>query len=102
MKLKMRKAKWVLLLTCAALSMSAHAADQAMEATTASGEKVRLLPNGRWEYVDQKKQVEAKKVFDTYPENRPPDAQGGWLGIGRTVQPGDKDYNRGTLNPKGR
>ena len=29
-------------------------------------------------------------------------AQGGWLGIGRTIQPGDKDYNRGSLNPNRR
>ena len=28
---------------------------ETLEATTASGEKVRLLPNGRWEYVDTQK-----------------------------------------------
>jgi len=25
-------------------------------------------------------------------------AQGGLFGLGRTIQPGDKDYNRGSLN----
>lgn len=29
----------------------------------------------------------------------PPGSQGGLFGIGRCVKPGDKDYNRGTLNP---
>ena len=72
-----------------------------IDATTASGDKVRLLPNGRWEFVDVAKQADARKVADTYPENhlRPEGAQGGWFG-GRYVMPGDKDYNRGTLNPK--
>jgi hypothetical protein len=74
---------------------------EAIDATTASGDKVRLLPNGRWEFVDVAKQAGAKKVADTFPENhlRPEGAQGGWMG-GRYVMPGDKDYNRGTLNPK--
>ena len=72
-----------------------------IEATTASGEKVRLHPNGRWEYVDVQKAAAAKAVADQYPENklRPMDAQGCLFGIGRCVMPGDKDYNRGTLNP---
>jgi hypothetical protein len=72
-----------------------------IEATTASGEKVRLLPNGRWEFVDVQKAAAAKVVADQYPENklRPMDAQGCLFGIGRCVMPGDKDYNRGTLNP---
>lgn len=72
-----------------------------IEATTAAGEKVQLMPDGRWKFVDQAKQVEAKKIADTYPENhlRPEGAQGGWFGT-RVLMPGDKDYNRGTLNPK--
>jgi len=72
-----------------------------IEATTASGEKVRLHPNGRWEFVDVQKAAAAKVVADQYPENklRPMDAQGCLFGIGRCVMPGDKDYNRGTLNP---
>ena len=74
---------------------------ETLEATTASGEKVRLLPNGRWEYVDTQKAVAAKVVADQYPENklRPMDAQGCLFGVGRCIMPGDKDYNRGTLNP---
>lgn len=72
-----------------------------IEATTASGEKVRLLPNGRWEYVDAQKAAVAKALADQYPENqlRPQAAQGCMFGIGRCIMPGDKDYNRGTLNP---
>lgn len=76
-------------------------AQELIEATTASGEKVRLHPNGRWEYVDVKKAAAAKAVADQYPENqlRPQAAQGCMFGIGRCIMPGDKDYNRGTLNP---
>lgn len=72
-----------------------------IEATTASGEKVRLHPNGRWEYVDTQKAAAAKVLADQYPENqlRPQAAQGCLFGIGRCIMPGDKDYNRGTLNP---
>lgn len=75
--------------------------DAVIEATTAGGDKVELMPDGRWRFVDQAKQAEAKKVADTYPQNhlRPEGAQGGWFGT-RTILPGDKDYNRGTLNPK--
>lgn len=71
-------------------------------AVTVDGQKVRLFPNGRWEYVDAAKAAEAQKAAAEYPENktRPVDAQGGVLGIGRTIMPGDKDYNRGSLNPK--
>lgn len=74
---------------------------EAIEATTVSGEKVRLHPNGRWEFVDAQKAAAAKVVADQYPENklRPMDAQGCLFGIGRCIMPGDKDYNRGTLNP---
>ena len=72
-----------------------------IEATTAAGERVQLLPDGRWKFIDEAKQAEAKKVADTYPQNhlRPEGAQGGWFGT-RVLLPGDKDYNRGTLNPK--
>lgn len=72
-----------------------------IEATTAAGDKVLLHPNGRWEYADAQKAAAARKIADQYPENRgcPPGTQGGLFGIGRCVAPGDKDYNRGTLNP---
>jgi hypothetical protein len=96
------RTSFAIALLCGAFSVSVHSAEEVVEATTVKGEKVRLLPNGRWEYVDQAKQANAKKTFDTYPENRNPDAQGGVFGLGRSINPGDKDYNRGTLNPKGR
>jgi hypothetical protein len=73
-----------------------------VEAVTKTGERVLLHPNGRWEFVESQKAAAAKKIADQFPENqvRPAQAQGGWLGLGRTIMPGDKDYNRGTLNPK--
>ena len=82
-------------------SVCAQETPQPVEATTAGGDKVVLHPNGRWEYVDGAKAAAARKTADTFPENhaRPAGAQGGWLGFGRTIVPGDKDYNRGTLNP---
>jgi hypothetical protein len=86
------------------LALPAFAADAEqkpdVEATTATGEKVLLHPNGRWEYVNVQKQTEAKKVADQYPENKgcPPGWQGGMLmGFGRCIPPGDKDYNRGSM-----
>lgn len=81
--------------------LPAAVAQELIEATTASGEKVRLHPNGRWEYLDAQKAAAAKTVADQYPENqlRPQAAQGCMFGIGRCIMPGDKDYNRGTLNP---
>jgi hypothetical protein len=74
-----------------------------VEALTADGQKVRLYPNGRWEFVDVAKAAEAQKVAAEYPENktRPVESQGIIIGgVGRYVMPGDKDYNRGSLNPK--
>lgn len=73
-----------------------------LEALTVDGQKVRLFPNGRWEYVDAAKAEEARKLAAEYPENkvRPIEAQGGVFGVGRVLMPGDKDYNRGSLNPK--
>lgn len=74
-----------------------------VEAVTADGQPVRLYPNGRWEYVDAEKAAAAQKVAAEYPENktRPLDSQGIMIGgVGRVIMPGDKDYNRGSLNPK--
>ena len=88
---------------CLALPAQADSLDRTpVEATTASGDKVRLYPNGRWEFVDAAKAAAAKQAAEQYPENRtrPVGAQGGWFGFDRVVQPGDKDYNRGSLNPK--
>jgi len=78
---------------------AARAQAPAIEATTASGEKVKLFPDGRWEYVEQRKaevQREQRRVADEKERS----SQGGLFGIGRRVQEGDKDYNRGSLNPK--
>lgn len=73
-----------------------------LAATTAGGDKVLLHPNGRWEYLDPAKAAAAQEVAGRFPENnmRPVDAQGGVFGFGRTLMPGDKEYNRGSLNPK--
>lgn len=73
-----------------------------VEAVTVNGEKVRLFPNGRWEYVDSARAAAARQTAAKYPENqtRPEGAQGGLFGVGRTIAPGDKDFNRGSLNPK--
>lgn len=76
-----------------------------LEATTVDGQKVRLFPNGRWEFTDAAKAAAAQKLAAEYPENktRPIDSQGVVIGgVGRVVMPGDKDYNRGSLNPKQR
>ena len=93
----MGRAAALILLLCA--TGAAAAQGTAIEATTASGEKVRLLPNGRWEYADPKKaepQRKAREAGDT----RERGAQGGWLGLGGKIYPGDKDYNRGSLGRK--
>jgi len=92
-------------LLAAALALPVAAQDRKpIETTTPSGERVLLHPNGRWEYVDVKKAEEARQVAQQYPENQgcPPGAQGGFFGFGRCIMPGDKDYNRGSLNPNRR
>ncbi len=85
--------------TAAATQAYAQQPAVAIEATTADGEKVLLRANGRWEYVNAARAVDAKKVADSFPENhtRPADAQGCLFGIGRCILPGDKDFNRGSL-----
>ncbi|MGH8618503.1 MAG: hypothetical protein ACREUW_12505 [Burkholderiales bacterium] len=98
--------RWMILLLVVACASPVFAAEELdrtpVEATTAKGEKVRLYPNGRWEYVSTEKQATAAKVAEQYPENktRPMEAQGCLLGIGRCLMPGDKDYNRGSLNKR--
>ena len=86
------------LLAAVSFSTISLAQDGAIDATTASGEKVRLLPNGRWEYADQKK-AETQRAAAQAETTREQRAQGGLFGLGRKVYEGDKDYNRGTLNP---
>jgi hypothetical protein len=89
-------------LILAALFAAAAGAQQgAVDATTAAGEKVRLLPDGHWEYVDQKKAGPQRKAREEEQE-RERKAQGGWFGFGRKVYEGDKDYNRGSLGPNRR
>ena len=90
-----RRAALVLVLC---LAPAAWAQQGAIEATTATGEKVRLLPDGRWEYADPVK-AEPQKRARAVADERERSAQGGWFGVGRKVYEGDKDYNRGTLNP---
>ena len=41
-----------------------------LEAATVDGKKVRLFPNGRWEYVDAAMAAEAQKLAAEYPENK--------------------------------
>jgi hypothetical protein len=84
------------LIVAALFAASASAQDGAIQATTAAGEKVILLPNGRWEYADPKK-AEPQRKAQAEQRERERNAQGGLFGLGRTIQPGDKDYNRGSL-----
>lgn len=100
-----RPLRYILLLSMLATTASmADAPGQDVGAVTAAGDKVVLHPNGRWEFVDTEKAQAAKEVARQYPENQgcPPGWQGGFLGFGRCIPPGDKDFNRGSLIGKGR
>ena len=88
-----------------------HAQTSAIEASTGAGERVRLLPDGSWEWVDGNKAALQRSERDVaarrFDEQRQAELKrergaqgGGLLGLGRSVYEGDKDYNRGTLNPK--
>lgn len=92
-----------LLLTAPAIALADEIGSD-IATTTPTGDKVILHPNGRWEFVDSKKAVQAAEVAKQYPENQgcPPGTQGGFLGFGRCVPIGDKDYNRGSMSGKGR
>jgi hypothetical protein len=85
-------------------AVAAEPAGAPVEATTAGGDRVLLHPNGRWEYVNPQKAAAARKVAEQFPENQgcPAGSQGNFLGFGRCIAPGDKDYNRGSLNPNRR
>jgi hypothetical protein len=97
----MRTSRVAVLLIALCGAGGASAQEQVMEATTGSGEKVRLLPNGRWEYVNvQKAAVQRQAVEADLARER--SSQGGFFGLGRRVYEGDKDFNRGSLNPKQR
>ena len=82
-------------------AFAALAQDAGIDAVTAGGEKVRLFANGRWEYVDQKK-AEVQRRAGEAELTRERGSQGGFFGFGRRIYEGDKDYNRGSLNPKTR
>lgn len=86
------------------LSPYALAENAVLNATiTPTGEQVRLLPNGRWEYVDSIKRDVMNSQTQRNEEQKNQNGmleQGQLFGIGRKIQAGDKDYNRGTLNPK--
>ena len=98
----MRAAAALLMVWVAGQGLAAELERTPLAATTADGQAVHLYPNGRWVFVDAARAAEAQKVAAEYPENktRPVEAQGGVFGVGRTIMPGDKDYNRGSLNPK--
>ena len=74
-----------------------------MEATTAGGDRILLHPDGRWEYADPKKRAESppRPIAAAAQPGAGP-TQGGLFGIGRTIRPGDPEYNRGSLSGKGR
>jgi hypothetical protein len=97
-----RRAILTVVLLCA--THVALAADPPpVEATTGTGDKVRLFPNGRWEYVDVKKAEAQKPVvqaFDKKQDDEKSREQGGLFGLGRKIKPGDPDYNRGSLSGK--
>ncbi len=96
----MKRILVVLAMVLAGLASSAWAQER-VEATTLKGEKVILFPNGRWEYADQPRaevQREARRV----EEERERGGQGGFFGFGRRIYEGDKDFNRGSLNPNRR
>ena len=76
-------------------------ADGPIEATTAQGDRVQLHSSGRREYVDARKAEAQRPVVDAYEKEKSLE-QGGILGIGRKVRPGDADYNRGSMGSNSR
>ena len=89
-----------LVLAAGMLPALALAQAQEVEATTAKGEKVRLFPNGRWEYVNEQKAAVQRQAVEAETA-RERSSQGGLFGT-RRIYEGDKDYNRGSLNPNRR
>jgi hypothetical protein len=89
-------------LAAAALAATAAGAQAPIEATTGSGERVLLHPDGRWEYAHPKKRAESPRPPPPVAQPAAAPGQGGLLGVGRTIPPGDPEYNRGSLSGKGR
>ena len=87
---------------------AAHAqAPAPIEATTSTGERILLHPDGRWEYADPAKRAASPKPAPASGTPVaagacPPGSQGQLFGVGRCVAPGDGEYNRGSLGGKGR
>lgn len=99
--------KCLVVLMAAVMSVPVFAADASspapVEATTAAGDRVLLYPDGHWESAGAKETGKGGKppVAHAVSQSVPAEpGQGGLFGIGRTIKPGDKDYNRGSLNPK--
>lgn len=91
----------IVLATALGATTAAAAVDPTapIDGTTAAGDRVRLYPNGRWEYVEAKKADAQRPVVEAYDRDKSLE-QGGILGIGRKIKPGDPDYNRGSLGGK--
>ena len=96
----------------AALPVALAQAPAPTEATTATGEKILIYPDGRWEYADPAKRA-ASPQSGAQPTPTPaagtatvagacPHGSQGLFSLGRCIPPGDKDYNRGSLSGKGR
>jgi hypothetical protein len=88
-------------LLVAVLASGAHA-QAPIEAITGEGDRVRLFPDGRWEYVEPAKRPPARETpaapaAQNAQPSCPPGWQGGLLGFGRCIPPGDPQYNRGSL-----
>lgn len=102
----MKNTAWLLLCASMFFIYTAHAdtAPKDILAVTPQGDEVLLHPNGRWEFINSKKAIDAKEIAQQFPENQgcPSNTQGGFLGLGRCVSVGDKDYNRGSMSGKGR
>ncbi len=107
----MKKVHLAMLLFAALPALAQDKSD--VEATTTGGQKVLLHPDGRWDFVEGAQQTPAKATesklaqpattattTEPAPQSGgcPPGSQGGWFGT-RCILPGDKDYNRGTMNP---
>jgi hypothetical protein len=101
----------------AALAVGAAHAQAPIEATTPSGDRILLHPDGRWEYTDPAKRAASPKPAPPAAPPAaatpaaatpvaagacPPGSQGHLFYLGRCVPPGDADYNRGSLSGKGR
>lgn len=71
-----------------------------IEATTAAGKRVQLLPDGRWAYIDEAAQADATSIPENcpYKQLRAESAPGGWFGT-RSAKPGDDGDHPSTPNP---